>query len=65
MCIIYLGGYGIGRFFIESLRTDQLLFPGTNIAVSQMLGIIMFICAFAANIVIMLRLSKPKDASDD
>jgi phosphatidylglycerol:prolipoprotein diacylglycerol transferase len=55
----------LGRFFIESLRTDQLLLPGTNIAVSQMLGIIMFICAFAANIVINIRISKPKDTSDD
>jgi phosphatidylglycerol:prolipoprotein diacylglycerol transferase len=51
MCLIYLGGYGIGRFLIEGLRTDQLLFPKTNIAVSQMLGLIMFICAFVANII--------------
>jgi phosphatidylglycerol:prolipoprotein diacylglycerol transferase len=65
MCLIYLGGYGLGRFFIESLRTDQLLIPNTNIAVSQMLGIIMFICAFAANIVINIRISKLNDTSDD
>lgn len=36
--LIYLAGYGAGRFWIESLRTDQLLFPGTAIPVSQLLA---------------------------
>jgi phosphatidylglycerol:prolipoprotein diacylglycerol transferase len=31
----YLLGYGIGRFWIESLRTDQLLIPGTGYPVSR------------------------------
>ena len=35
---IYLGGYGLGRMIIESLRTDSLLLPNTNIAVSQLLA---------------------------
>ena len=30
--------YGIGRFWIEGLRTDSLLLWGTNIAVSQALS---------------------------
>jgi phosphatidylglycerol:prolipoprotein diacylglycerol transferase len=64
MCLFYLGGYGIGRFFIEGLRTDQLLVPGTNIAVSQMLGIVMFIAAVAANIFIRIRLSKRGDITE-
>lgn len=34
----YLVGYGLGRFFIEGLRTDSLLLWGTNIAVSQALS---------------------------
>ncbi len=34
----YLLFYGIGRFWIEGLRTDQLLWPGTNLAVSQILS---------------------------
>jgi phosphatidylglycerol:prolipoprotein diacylglycerol transferase len=58
MCLLYLGGYGIGRFFIEGLRTDQLLIPATSIAVSQMLGLIMFIGAVTANIIIRKRLTK-------
>lgn len=39
----YLAGYGVGRFFIEWLRTDQLLFPGTKIAVSQIVSALLFI----------------------
>lgn len=35
---IYLGGYGLGRVWIESLRTDQLLIGSTGIAVSQVLA---------------------------
>ncbi|MBR6849928.1 MAG: prolipoprotein diacylglyceryl transferase, partial [Lachnospiraceae bacterium] len=30
--------YGIGRFLIEGLRTDQLKIPGTVIPVSQALS---------------------------
>lgn len=41
--LTYLFGYGIGRFLIEGLRTDQLLIPGTSIAVSQVLAILMAI----------------------
>ncbi|MDR1065865.1 MAG: prolipoprotein diacylglyceryl transferase [Clostridiales bacterium] len=37
---IYLMAYGIGRFFIEGLRTDQLHVWGTNIAVSQIVSVI-------------------------
>lgn len=40
---IYLGGYGLGRMIIEGLRTDSLLLPHTNIAVSQLLAGICFV----------------------
>lgn len=40
---VYLGGYGFGRMLIEGLRTDQLKFPGTGIAVSQIFGGLCFI----------------------
>lgn len=39
MMLIYFAGYGIGRTWIEGLRTDSLLIPGTGLAVSQMLSI--------------------------
>ena len=58
MCLIYLGGYGIGRCIVEGIRTDQLLIPGTQIAVSQLLGFVMFIGAVIADIVIRMRLRK-------
>jgi len=39
--LIYLTGYGIGRAWIEGLRTDQLLIPGTGLAVSQVLSVVL------------------------
>lgn len=36
--LLYLAGYGAGRFWIEALRTDQLLIPGTDIPVSRVLA---------------------------
>lgn len=39
----YLALYGIGRMWIESLRTDQLKIMGTDIAVSQMLSAVLVI----------------------
>ncbi len=41
VAVLYLLLYGIGRFFIEGLRTDQLLIPGTAIAVSQALSAVL------------------------
>lgn len=58
MCLFYLGGYGILRFFVEGLRTDQLLIPGTTLAVSQLLGLAMFILAVITDIVVRIRLKK-------
>lgn len=40
---LYLGGYGLGRFMIEGLRTDSLMLFGTGIAVSQGLALLCFI----------------------
>lgn len=51
ICLIYLGGYGIGRYWIEGIRTDQLLFAGTSIPVSQMLGMLCFLFALILLIV--------------
>ena len=36
--LIYLICYGTGRFFIEMLRTDQLLIPGTSVPVSMVVS---------------------------
>lgn len=36
--LLYLLGYGLGRVWIEGLRTDQLKLFGTNLPVSQLLS---------------------------
>lgn len=66
ICLLYLGGYGIIRFFVEGIRTDQLKLAGTNIAVSQLLGMILFLAALAADIGIrvLIRRKTQKDALD-
>lgn len=43
MMAIYFVGYGIGRFFIEGMRTDSLLLFGTAFRVSQCLALILII----------------------
>lgn len=60
ICLLYLGGYGIIRFFVEGIRTDQLKIPGTDIAVSQMLGIGLFLVALVAEIIVRYRIKKGK-----
>ena len=54
----YLGGYGIGRFWIEGLRTDQLQIGSTEIAISQVLGMTLFFAALIIDIVVRIRLKK-------
>ena len=58
----YLGGYGLGRAWVEGLRTDQLIIGNTGIAVSQLLAAILVVFAVVAEIIIRIRLKK-KDAS--
>jgi len=44
---LYLLGYGIGRFWIEGMRTDQLLIPGLGFPVSQVISVILAATAVA------------------
>ncbi len=50
MLWIYLLGYGTGRFWIESLRTDQLILFGTGLPVSQALSLVLILVA-AGNLI--------------
>ena len=50
MLWIYLCGYGLGRFWIESLRTDQLILFGTGLPVSQALSLVLILVA-AGNLI--------------
>lgn len=54
---MYLLGYGLGRAWIEGLRTDQLLFFGTGIPVSQALSMVL---VAAASAVVIWKRSKLK-----
>lgn len=60
ICLMYLGGYGIIRFFVEGIRTDRLKIAGTDIAVSQMLGIFLFVAALIVDIGTRIYLSRRK-----
>jgi phosphatidylglycerol:prolipoprotein diacylglycerol transferase len=55
---LYLLGYGIGRIWIEGLRTDQLKLPGTAIPVSQALSAVLAVSA--AGVIIWRRRKKRK-----
>lgn len=47
ICLMYITWYGLGRGFIEGLRTDSLYFFGTNMRVSQFVGFASFIAGLA------------------
>lgn len=47
ICLMYITWYGLGRGFIEGLRTDSLYFFGTNMRVSQFVGFASFIVGLA------------------
>lgn len=46
--LMYLLGYGVGRFWIEGLRTDQLLIPGVKLPVSQVLAAVLVVISAVA-----------------
>ena len=56
--LVYLAGDGLGRFWIEGLRTDQLLIPGIGIPVSRVLALILFVGATAIIIVHRKKIKK-------
>lgn len=45
--LMYLCWYGCGRMLIEGLRTDSLMIPHTNIRVSQLVSLVLFVTAGA------------------
>ncbi len=56
----YLGGYGFGRFFIEAMRTDQLIMPWLNVPVSQIVSAALFVFAVVFCAVKRYRIYKGK-----
>ena len=53
--LLYLFGYGVGRFWIEALRTDQLMLGSTNIAVSQVLSAAIALVSLAIWLYVRIR----------
>ena len=64
MTLLYLGGYGAGRFLIEGLRTDQLLLPGTEIAVSQVLAALLVVFSVAVACIVRGRMGVNKTGEE-
>ena len=60
--LLYLLGYGLGRLWIEGLRTDQLFLFGTSIAVSQLFSGIL-VLGSAAIFVKLWRKNRKKKAA--
>ena len=54
--LIYFGWYGLGRGWIEGLRTDSLYLGNTDIRVSQLLAVVSFV--ICAALLIYLHLSR-------
>lgn len=63
---IYLMGYGVGRFIIEGLRTDQLVIKALGgIAASQVLSIILIVLAVAFVIYNRVQLKRRTSVTKD
>lgn len=60
LILLYLGGYGLGRAWIEGLRTDQLIMHTTGLPVSQMLAICLVIFAVVTDVVVRYKLRQKK-----
>ncbi len=52
LCLLYFGGYGLGRFLIEGIRTDTIFLPGTTVPVSQVLALLMVIFSVIADVMV-------------
>ena len=58
--LCYLGGYGLGRAWIEGLRTDQLLLPVVHWPVSQLLAGVMVVISILLIVLLRRRGDTPK-----
>ena len=64
MFAMYIWGYGLGRVWIEALRTDSLMVPGIPIKVSQLLAAVCVLCASVYIIYKRLQLKNEKTNID-
>ena len=61
---LYIAGYGIGRFWIESIRTDQLYITGTTVPVSMVLAACMTFAGIGLDIYIRCKKTEKKQKDD-
>ena len=64
MFLLYLTGYGIGRAWIEAIRTDQLYITGTSIPVNLVMGVFMAAASITAIVIIRLRGAKKSETTE-
>ncbi len=60
----YLFFYGLGRFFIEALRTDQLLLPFVNLPVSRVVALCCMVISALVLIIMQFKMIKKKNMED-
>ena len=60
--LLYVAWYGLGRAWIEGLRTDSLYVGSTNLRVSQLIAILT--CLLAAAILLYVRVARHPEPED-
>ncbi len=65
LALIYFWGYGMGRVWIEGLRTDSLMIPGINMRVSQLLAAVCVLVSAGLLIYKRIKLKKSGDLPID
>lgn len=64
IALVYLGGYGLGRSWIEGFRTDQLHLPGTQIPVSQLLAIVLVVFSVVTYVYVMRKKKMQRERAE-
>ncbi len=60
--LLYVWGYGLGRVWIEALRSDSLMIPGIDMKVSQLIAAI---CVLVASVILVKkRMDYVKDMTE-
>ena len=60
--MLYLAGYGLGRFFFEWIRTDKLYIPGTKIGIGIVISAVLFLF-FVPAVMIKRTMSRKRAAA--
>ena len=61
---LYLLGYGVGRFWIEAVRTDKLMIQGTSLPVSQVISVGLVITSLVIIVIKRKNSKKIQDGSN-